>query len=97
MENTVALSSLGVVATVVACLAWVVKYVLTQVKTSLDSHVDAANKIAKSTDANTKAIKSLSRNSEQTGKTVKELNEFMVNLNGSLRKVVQEKQAKAKE
>jgi len=88
-------AALGIVAAVVACLIWIVKFLMNEfsdaikgVQASLDSHVEAANKIAVATDANTAT-------SRQTEKTVKELQIFMKNLNGSLVKTVKTKQEEA--
>ena len=80
----VALATIGVLGTAMAGMIWIVKFLLKDVKESLDNHVQAANNISKATEANTKAT---NKNAEVTG----ELKDFMVNLNGRLTKITQQK------
>lgn len=77
-------AALAIVATVVGSLVWIVKYLMTEfrtsvdgVKSSLDHHVRAAEKIAKATDSNTEVTR--------------ELQQFMFNLNGKLAKITSQK------
>ena len=77
-------AALAIVGTVVASLVWVVKFLMTEfrqsidgVKASLDRHVEAADGIKKATDSNTQVTQ--------------ELQQFMYNLNGKLAKITSQK------
>lgn len=77
-------AALAIVATVVGSLIWIVKFLMTEfrqsidgVKNSLDNHVKAANGIKKATESNTEVTK--------------ELQQFMYNLNGKLAKITSQK------
>lgn len=80
----VALATIGVLGTAMAGMIWIVKFLLKDVKKSLDHHVRAAENISKATQANTVAT---NKNAQVTG----ELKDFMVNLNGRLTEVTQQK------
>lgn len=77
-------AALAIVATVVGSLIWIVKFLMTEfkmsidgVKESLNHHVEAANGIKKATDSNTLVTQ--------------ELQQFMYNLNGKLAKITSQK------
>lgn len=77
-------AALAIVATVVGSLIWIVKFLMTEFKVSidgvkegLDRHVEAANGIKKATDSNTQVTQ--------------ELQQFMYNLNGKLAKITSQK------
>lgn len=59
MENTVALAALGLAATTVAGLIWVVKFLATKFADALNDHTAAANKQAQSSDEVLKFMKNL--------------------------------------
>lgn len=83
MDNAVALSALGVLGTCVALVAWVVKKVLGDVAPALQRHADTNLELRE-------AVK-------ESAQVTRETKEFLVNLNGSLRKVVQKKLDTVKE
>jgi hypothetical protein len=70
--NTVALSALGVLATCVALMAWVVKKVLGDVAPALTKHAETAEGLGIAVEKNTQSNE--------------ELLTFMKNLNGKLAK-----------
>lgn len=72
MDNAVALSALGVLATSVGLMAWVVKKVLGDVAPALNKHADTALQLSDAVEKNTKS------NDEMLA--------FMKNLNGKLSK-----------
>lgn len=83
MDNAVALSALGVLATCITLMTWVVKKVMGDVAPALQRHADTNLELKAAVQENTKV-------------TV-ETKEFLVNLNGSLKRVVKHKQKAAKE
>lgn len=89
MNTEVVLAALGIVATVVGGLIWVVKYSLRDLKQAIDRQAKAADRQAKSNNAVAEAVKSDTEISY-------ELLVFMKKLNGRLPKLVEEKQAEAK-
>lgn len=105
MDNAVAIAALGVTATVVGCLVWVVRYLMKEfnrsivgVQASLESHVKAANNIAKATEKLTKATDKGTEASQNASSASLEALQFMRNLNGKLAKAtiqtVQEQKVK---
>lgn len=76
-SNTVALSALGVLATCVGLMAWVVKKVLGDVSPALEKHSRSADGLKHAVDKNTESNE--------------ELLLFMKKLNGRLPKLVEEK------
>ena len=77
MENQLALASLGLAATTVAGLIWVVKYFATTLVEDIKEHTKAATELTQAA-------------SEQT-KASKEVLTFMKKLNGKLEGAVQSK------
>ena len=84
-------AALAIVATVVGSLIWIVKFLMSEfrysidgVKESLDKHVKAANNIAKATESNTVAT-------QENAQVTRELQQFMFNLNGKLAKITSQK------
>ncbi len=78
-NNTVALASLGVLATCVGLMVWVVKKVLNDIAPALNKHSHAADGITEATKKNTQAsVKSIEASNEMLV--------FMKNLNGKLAK-----------
>lgn len=72
-ESSVVIASLGIVATALAALIWITKYLMTEMKKSIDKNTTSHEKVAQNTKANTKV----------TNETLK----FMRNLNGKLAKI----------
>ncbi len=66
-SNTVALTALGIVITAVAALVWIVKFLMLQMRASLDRNAKAHLKVAQATNKNTKV-------SEETLKFLRALN-----------------------
>lgn len=69
----VELAALGIVATAVGALVWIVKFLMTEIKDSLDKNSVSHNKIAEATKSNTAVSK--------------ETLDFLKNLNGKLAKI----------
>lgn len=65
MDNAVALSALGVLATCVGLMAWVVKKVLGDVAPALSKHAETASElsaaVAKNTESNDELLKFMKR------------------------------------
>jgi predicted nucleic acid-binding protein len=78
-DNAVALTALGVLATSVGLMAWVVKKVLSDVAPALTKHADTASELSDSVLENTKSNK--------------EMLKFMKKLNGRLENAVIQKVA----
>lgn len=73
MEGTeVALAAIGIVATAVAALVWIVKFLMTEMRRSIDKNTKSHEKLSKTTQKNT----------EVSNETLK----FMKRLNGKLEK-----------
>lgn len=53
VDSTVALSVLAIIATCTAALIWIVKFLMTEMRKSLDANAKAHLKVAKATDSNT--------------------------------------------
>ena len=81
MDNTVALSAIGLAATTVAGLIWAVKFLGKTLSVDIREHTVAATKLANA--------------SEEQQKASKEVLVFMKKLNGKLPKLVEEKQRQA--
>lgn len=75
-DTSVAVAAIAVVATCVASLVWIVKFLMMQMRASLERNAKAHLRVAQATDKNTKV-------SEETLK-------FMQNLNGRLAKITQQ-------
>jgi hypothetical protein len=91
MNDSVTLGLLAIVTTCVGLLVWLVKYLLTIFKTSLDKNTDSNLLIAKS---NEKIIETLQANMESSNKVAAmagESTQFMRNLNGRLAEITAEK------
>jgi hypothetical protein len=71
------ISALGIVATAVTSLIWIIKYLLREIKSSLDKNSASHDKVAKATEINTGVSK--------------ELLTFMKRLNGRLPQITAEK------
>ena len=82
-ENAVAIAALGVLATSVGLMAWVVKKVLGDVAPALTRHAETADKLSIAVE----------RNTESNDQMIT----FMKKLNGKLPKLVEEKKQQAKE
>lgn len=66
-SNAVAITALGIVVTAVAALVWIVKFLMLQMRASLDRNAKAHLKVAEATNKNTKV-------SEETLKFLRALN-----------------------
>ena len=75
--NEITLAALGIVATAVGAFVWIVKFLMTEVKSSLDKNTFSHNKVAEATRLNTKVSQ--------------ETLTFMKNLNGRLAQIAAEK------
>lgn len=76
-NSTVAIAALGVLATSVGLMAWVVKKVLGDVAPALTKHAETAEKLASMVEANT-------TETNKSAKSSDELLKFMKKLNGKL-------------
>lgn len=83
-DSTVAIAALGVLATSVGLMAWVVKKVLGDVAPALTKHAETAEKLAGMVLNNTESTK---KNTESNDELLK----FMRRLNGKLEKAVIQK------
>lgn len=81
--NEVMLAALAIVATCVGALIWLVKFILTEFRASLDKNTTAHEKIAEAMQLNTESTS--------------EILTFMKKLNGRLPEITAEKMEKAKE
>lgn len=80
--NEVVLVALGIVATCVGALIWLLKFIMTEIKVSLDKNSESHQRVATATALNTKA----------TQETVN----YLKNLNGRLADITAEKIEKRK-
>lgn len=56
-DTSIAIAAIGIVATSVAALIWITKYLLVELKRSTDRNTAASIKVAKATDRNTAYLK----------------------------------------
>lgn len=73
----VVLAALGIVATLVGALIWIVKFLMVEIKSSLDKNSKSHDQVTKATKANTQVSQ--------------ETLAFMKNLNGRLAKITAQK------
>ncbi len=73
----VEMAALGIVATAVTALVWIVKFLMNEIKTSLDKNSVSHDKVARATRLNTAVSQ--------------ETLEFMKNLNGRLAKITEQR------
>lgn len=75
--SSITLTALGIVATAVGALIWIVKFLMAEIKASLDKNSASHYRVAEATETNTKVSQ--------------ETLTFMRNLNGRLAKITAEK------
>lgn len=76
-ESTVVLTALGIIASCLAALVWIVKFLMREIKTSLDKNTASHEKVAEATSVNTQVSH--------------ETLTFMKNLNGRLAEITADK------
>lgn len=98
MDNTVAIAAIGLAATTVAGLIWVVKYFAKELANDLREHTKAAiaqqtaSKLsAKASESLEKTVRDVGRKAELSAKNSEEQLKFMRKLNGKLENAIVQK------
>lgn len=72
-NNTVAIAALGIVGTAVASLVWIVKFLMREIKTSLDKNTESHYRVAEVSEETLTFLKNLNgRLTKITAQKIKE-------------------------
>ena len=93
MENTVALASLGIVATTVAGIIWLAKYFAKTLSADLQEHTKAAQQSASASKSLEKTVKEVGAQAKLSAANSEEQLKFMKKLNGKLENAIIQKVA----
>jgi hypothetical protein len=84
MDNAVAIAAIGLAATTVAGLVWVMKYFANSLTKDLQEHTKAAIESKKASQALERTVRKVGEQAELSAKNSQEQLKFMKKLNGKL-------------
>lgn len=91
MNEPVTLAALGIVATSVASLVWLVKYLLTTFRKSLDKNTESNRVVARSNEKITEMLGENTKSNKEVAQMARENTQYLKNLNGRLVDITAEK------